>query len=99
MPINLALLKNGLGFFTYETVVPGPGEYEVIDLPVPAHGTFWVNYPSEKLKLETVKGRVDKVKEAVEPVNIYEILQASVGHTVNLHVTSAEKVEKIEGKI
>src|SRR3990172_5535709 len=99
MPINLALLKNGLGFFTYETVVPGPGEYEIIDLPVPAHGTFWINYPADKVKLESVKARVDKLKEEVEPISINELLQASVGAKVTLYVKSDEQVEKIEGKI
>lgn len=83
-PVKLSLLKNGLGFFTCEAVVPGAGEYRVTDLPVPVHGTFWVNYPADRLALESLVARMTEDATETDAASVADLVRASVGRTVTL---------------
>ncbi len=37
-----ALFKNGMAFLTRTVAIPGPGTWQLTDLPLPVHGTFWI---------------------------------------------------------
>ena len=51
---QVALFKNGLGFFVSEAAVPKKKkEFHVVPFAAASHGTFWVAYP-EKVKLKTL---------------------------------------------
>lgn len=43
---SVGLFKNGLAVVTRVIDVPGPGEYQLEDLPTPVHGTFFVQSES-----------------------------------------------------
>jgi len=42
---QVALFKNGLGFFISEVAVPEKvTSFSVVPLAAPSHGTFWISY-------------------------------------------------------
>lgn len=40
---SAALFKNGLAVIRRTVAIPAPGTYRVTDVPVPVHGTFWID--------------------------------------------------------
>ncbi len=95
---QVALFKNGVGFFVMEAAVPEKAETFVIVPPGAAsHGTFWVSY-SPKLKLDSLAAREVESSENVEAVTIAELLRANVGQRVRLHIGGQEK-QLLEGVI
>jgi len=40
--VALGLFKNGLAVVKREVRLPGPGVFEIADVPEPVHGTFWI---------------------------------------------------------
>src|SRR5687768_2924560 len=44
---SVALFKNGLAVVERVVEVPGPGEFELADVPDPVHGTFWIESTAE----------------------------------------------------
>jgi hypothetical protein len=88
---QVALFKNGLGFFVGQAVLPA-GETSVRFLlpAAPSHGTFWLSYPPQ-VRLTSIVARKVKVEgETHEAMTILEILKANMGREVQL--TVQEKV-------
>lgn len=44
---SVGLFKNGLAVVRRSLILPGSGVYDVVDLPEPVHGTFWVDSPAD----------------------------------------------------
>lgn len=40
--VSAGMFKNGLAVIRREVKIAGPGTYEVLDVPDPVHGTFWI---------------------------------------------------------
>ena len=71
---QVALFKNGLGFFVSEAAVPKKKkEFHVVPFAAASHGTFWVAYP-EKVKLKSLVVRETEVDELIEAISIAELL-------------------------
>ena len=95
---QVALFKNGFGFFVMEAAVPEKAETFVIaPFGEASHGTFWVSY-SPKLKLDSLAAREVESSEDVEAVTIAELLRANVGQKVRLYIGGQEK-QFLEGVI
>ncbi len=81
---QVALFKNGLGFFVYEVTCPKKSDsFSFIPSAAASHGSFWVSYPP-KVKLEGLTAKEVDSEEWVEAVTIGELLQANVGRKVSL---------------
>ena len=62
---EVALFKNGLGYFVCEIVPPDKQTSFVITPPAaPSHGSFWLSYP-EKVELESFVASEKEVEEKV----------------------------------
>jgi hypothetical protein len=95
---QVALFKNGLGFFVSEVTVPEKqNSFRVVPLVAASHGTYWVSYPP-KVKLESLTAKEVDSKELVEAITIPELLRANVGCKVRLYFPEKEK-PIIEGTI
>jgi len=95
---QVALFKNGLGFFVSEVAVPKKKEtFSIIPFGAASHGTFWVAYPS-KVKLESLVAKEIESAKSVEAVTIPELLRANVGRKVRLYLSGKEE-PVIEGVI
>ena len=81
---QVALFKNGLGFFVSEVTVPEKqNSFRIVPFGAASHGTFWVSYPP-KVKLESLTAKEIESEELVEAVTIPELLRANVGRKVSL---------------
>ncbi|MBA7612682.1 hypothetical protein ES703_19919 [subsurface metagenome] len=81
---QVALFKNGLGFFVSEVTCPDKKDsFSFVPSAAASHGTFWVAYPP-KVKLESLTAKEVDSKELVEAVTIPELLRANVGRKVSL---------------
>jgi len=81
---QVALFKNGLGFFVSEVTVPEKQDsFRIVPFAAASHGTFWVSYPP-KVKLESLIAKEIESEELVEAVTIPELLRANVGRKVSL---------------
>lgn len=81
---QVALFKNGLGFFVAEVTIPEKqNSFRIVPFAAASHGTFWVSYPP-KMKLESLTAKEIESKELVEAVTISELLRANVGRKVSL---------------
>lgn len=87
---QVALFKNGLGFFMGEVACPeGQTSFQVA-LPVaPSHGTFWLSYPAD-LGLASAIAKQIESEESVDAISIPELLQANPGRRVRLTVGDKE---------
>jgi hypothetical protein len=87
---QVALFKNGLGFFVAETTCPADRADFHVSLPaVPAHGTFWISYPSD-VDLTSAIARETDWDESIEAMTIPELLAANVGRDVLLTIGDKE---------
>ncbi|UCD52352.1 MAG: hypothetical protein JSW27_06885 [Phycisphaerales bacterium] len=87
---QVALFKNGLGFFVAETMCPADrADFHVILPAVPAHGTFWISYPSD-VDLVNAVARETEWGRSVEAMTIPELLAANVGRDVLLAIGDKE---------
>ncbi len=95
---QVALFKNGLGFFISEATCPAEKEtFSVIPSAAACHGSFWVSYPP-KVKLESLIAKETDADISVKAVTISEALQANVGKRVKLWLSDKNDTE-IEGVI
>ncbi len=89
---QVALFKNGLGFFVAEVKCPAARKEFQITLPaVPAHGTFWISHTSS-IELVNIVATETQISEPVDAVNIPELLKANVGAKVSLTLDDREVV-------
>jgi len=87
---QVALFKNGLGFFVAETVCPADRtEFHVILPAAPSHGTFWISYPSD-VDLASAVARETEWDEKIEAMTIPELLAANIGRRVRLTIGEKE---------
>jgi len=94
---QVALFKNGLGFFVSEVTIPqNKDSFRIVPSVAPSHGTFWVAYPSKVPFRSLIASQVDS-EELVEAVTIAELLKANVGRDVMLYFS--EKEELIKGVV
>ncbi|HNY79933.1 MAG: hypothetical protein RBS72_06275 [Sedimentisphaerales bacterium] len=81
---QVALFKNGLGFFTGQVTCPAGQTQLRIALPAaPAHGTLWISYPAQVDVASVVAKDVDST-ETQDAITIPELLQANVGRSARI---------------
>jgi hypothetical protein len=91
---RVALFKNGLGYATATTTLPGQTRvFRLGQLPVPAYGTFWVNYGKD-VKLRSLITEMETVDELVPVSGLDELLRLNPGHRVVLHLTGTATGEQ-----
>ena len=94
---QVALFKNGLGFFVLEVIIPsGKEKFSIIPPGRACHGTFWVSHPST-VKLEAVTAKEIESQEFMDAVTISDMLRANIGSSARLLCRGREKA--VEGKI
>ncbi|OHB50140.1 MAG: hypothetical protein A2Y10_08905 [Planctomycetes bacterium GWF2_41_51] len=86
---QVALFKNGLGFFISQIECPEEKIFSVNLEAVPSHGTFWVSYP-EKVKIESLVSKEAQVEKTQDAISIAELLKANAGQAVSLFVEGNE---------
>ena len=87
---QVALFKNGLGFFVSEVIIPDDKDsFSIIPFAAASHGTFWVSYPP-KVKLESLTAKEIESEELVEAISIEELLKANIGRKVRLSFSGRE---------
>lgn len=92
---QVALFKNGLGFFTSEVTCPEKKDtFSFIPSVAATHGTFWVAYPA-KVKLESLVAKEVEVDESKEAIFILELLKANLNKKVELSLYSPDEGEAI----
>jgi len=95
---QIALFKNGLGFFVSEVTIPEKvRSFYIVPDAAASHGTFWVSYPP-KVKVKDLVAKEIEIDRQIEAITIPELLRANVGKAVRLHLMG-EKETIIEGKI
>ena len=80
---QVALFKNGLGFFISQLECPDEKVFAVEQTPAPSLGTFWVSFP-QTAKLEGIISKEVTSEKPTQAINISELLQANVGQEVLL---------------
>lgn len=81
---QVALFKNGLGFFVSQVTCPGKKDsFSFVPAVAASHGTFWVAYP-EKVELKSLAAKEIELAESLEAISIEELLRANVGKEVQL---------------
>ncbi|MFC1738399.1 hypothetical protein ACFL1G_05025 [Planctomycetota bacterium] len=80
---QVALFKNGLGFFVSAVRCPDEKEFSFVPYAAASHGTFWVSYPAE-VKLESLTAKEVEVEKSIEAISMEEFLRANVGKRVEL---------------
>lgn len=97
---QVALFKNGLGFFVYEvTVTDKAKSFYVVPEAAASHGTFWISYPP-KVEVESIVANQLDGTEMAEATTMADLLKANVARKVRIYPSSAAKEEVfIEGKL
>ncbi len=81
---QVALFKNGLGFFISEVTCPDKKDsFSFAPAAAASHGTFWVAYPP-KVKFESLTAKEVELEKSIEAISIEELLRANVGKEVQL---------------
>jgi hypothetical protein len=81
---QVALFKNGLGFFISEVTCPKKkNTFSFIPSVAASHGTFWVVYPP-KVNFESLTAKEVELEKSIEAISIEELLRANVGKEVQL---------------
>jgi len=92
---QIALFKNGLGFFISEVEIPADRNlFSIVPIGSASHGTFWVSYPP-RVKLESLLAKSVDSQQMTEAITISELLKANVGRRLRLTYNGKE----LEGTI
>ncbi len=87
---QVALFKNGLGFFTGQITCPTGQTQLRIALPAaPAHGTLWISYPAE-IEMASIIAKEVESAETQDAITIPELLQANVGRSARIALGDRE---------
>ena len=91
--VSVSLFKNGLGFVTREGELPkGQSSLLIEDLPVPAHGTFWVYPENDAATVKDLVAFETQSVQRVEAISVAEMVEANVGQTVDVRLSDKETV-------
>jgi len=81
---QVALFKNGLGFFISEVTCPNKKDsFSFAPAAAASHGTFWVSCPP-KVNLESLTAKEFESDESIEAISVEELLRINVGKEVQL---------------
>lgn len=87
---QIALFKNGLGFFTGQITCPAGQTQLRIALPAaPAHGTLWISYPAQ-VDLASVVAKDIESSQTQDAITIPELLRANVGRSARIALGDRE---------
>ena len=87
---QVALFKNGLGFFVGHVTCPNDETAFRIAVPAaPAHGTLWISYPADCRVRRAVAREIDST-ELVDAITITELLRANPNVRVKLMIGDNE---------
>ena len=87
---QIALFKNGLGFFVSQVQIPDDTDsFSIVPVGSASHGTFWVSYPPQVKLSALVATSVDS-QQMTEAVTIPELLRANLGRRVRLTYNGKE---------
>lgn len=91
---RVAMFKNGLAVVTRTAELPGPGAYELDDLPEPVHGTFWIESPAP------IAARVTTRTVEVEPAapGAVDLQDELGGREVTIHF-QGENIPPVSGRV
>lgn len=93
---QVALFKNGFGFFVGQAALPAGEDGLRFLLPaVPVQGTFWLSYPADVNVTAVVARKVQSRGGQREAITIPEILRANVGRRVRITIDE----QQISGRI
>jgi hypothetical protein len=94
---QVALFKNGLGFFVSEVTIPyNKDSFSFVPLVAASHGTFWVSCPA-KVQLKSLVAEEIEKQEQLDVITINELLKANIGREVAVWL-SADK-EPVSGTL
>ena len=89
---QVALFKNGLGFFVGQATCPeGKTSFRIALPTAPSHGTFWISYPATLPVLRAIARQTESGK-TIDAITIPEILKANPGKKVRLLIGDKEVV-------
>lgn len=95
---QVALFKNGLGFFVSEAAIPeDTTTFHITPYAAPSHGTFWIAYP-ETINVKSLIAKPTESEEQVDVVSIPELLKANIGRQVKLSFRNPDE-SMVEGTI
>lgn len=87
---QVALFKNGLGFFTGQITCPAGQTQLRIALPAaPAHGTLWISYPAQ-VDVASVVAKDVESTQTQDAITIPELLRANVGRSARIALGDRE---------
>ena len=87
---QVALFKNGLGFFTGQITCPAGQTQLRIALPTaPAHGTLWISYPAQ-VDVASVVAKDVESTQTQDAITIPELLRANVGRSARIALGERE---------
>jgi hypothetical protein len=96
---QVALFKNGLGFFISEITIPdNKNSFSITPAAAPSHGTFWLSYPS-KIRLKSLAAEEIQLEESLEAITMSELLKANVGRQVRLWLSTDTDKTPVVGTI
>jgi hypothetical protein len=79
---QVALFKNGLGFFVSEVEIPdNKDSFSFVPAAAASHGTFWVSCPA-KVRLKSLVADEIEREESLDVITISELLKANIGREV-----------------
>ena len=91
---SVGLFKNGLAVVRRTVEVPGNGTFDLMDLPEPVHGTFWIESPAEV----AVRITLAEVAEDESPIQSSTHVASLEGGRVTIHFNQ-EYLGSVKGRV
>jgi len=89
---QVALFKNGLGYFLREGKLPDEaGPFVIRALPASSHGTFWISC-DRSVRLPSLVAREARRTETVEVTGLTDLVRANLGKKARLFGVGEEPV-------
>jgi hypothetical protein len=95
---QVALFKNGLGFFVSEVMAPEKAKsFYITPDAAASHGTFWVSYPP-KVEVESIVAKEVEREEQVEATSVADLLKGNIGKQIKVYLIDKDAAP-IDGKL